>query len=169
DDSGTEALERAYRTLKLAMEELRARNEEARFFALEMECHRQQEDVPRLERAFASLYKLTSNYGRSINRPVVCLVVSLVVFVAIYWIIGCLTNPSLDQEQGQFPYDLAVLTLEQLVKPFSVWTRSSSSAQLPLVENNPLLLPILASLQSLFNLSLLAVFLLALRRRFKMD
>lgn len=169
NDSETAELERAYRTLKLAMENLRARNEEADFFALEMECRRQRGDVPWFERVAAGGYKLVSDYGRSISRPVGCLAVSLVVFALVYWNTGWLTNPSLVQEPGQFLFDLAVLTLEQLVKPFSVWTRSSSSAQLPLVDSNPLLLPILASLQSLFNLSLLAIFLLALRRRFKMD
>ncbi|HAM46397.1 MAG TPA: hypothetical protein DCO73_01530 [Alphaproteobacteria bacterium] len=169
DDEETEELERAYRTLKLAMENLRARNEEARFFALEMECHRQRGDVPRLERAFASLYKQVSEYGQSISRPLVYLFVSLGAFALLYWITGMLTNPWLLLVQGQFLYDLAILTLEQLVKPFSVWTRSSSSAQLSLVKSNPLLVPIFASFQSAFNLSLIAVFLLALRRRFKMD
>ncbi len=169
NDGETAKLERAYRTLKLAMENLRARNEEARFFALEMECHRQLGDVPRLERAFASLYKQVSEYGQSISRPLVYLFVSLGAFALLYWITGMLTNPWLLLVQGQFLYDLAILTLEQLVKPFSVWTRSSSSAQLSLVKSNPLLVPIFASFQSAFNLSLIAVFLLALRRRFKMD
>ena len=75
DDDATEKLERSYRTLKLEMENLRARNEEADFFALEMECRRQRGSVPWFERFAATAYKHLSDYGRSVDLPLIWLLI----------------------------------------------------------------------------------------------
>lgn len=162
DDDATERLERSYRTLKLEMEKLRARNEEADFFALEMECRRQRGSVPRFERFAATLYKHLSDYGRSVDLPLIWLLVLAYAAHYLYLgvaMIGC--NPG--------PGARLALTLEQMFRPFFVWAKSAPGTGNCLVENSPLLIPFLASLQSLGTIGLLTLFLLALRRRFKMD
>ena len=162
NDDATERLERSYRTLKLEMEKLRARNEEADFFALEMECRRQRGSVPPFERFAATLYKHLSDYGRSVDLPLIWLLVLAYAAHYLYLgvaMIGC--NPG--------PGARLAFTLEQMFRPFFVWDKGAPGTGNCLVENFPLLIPFLASLQSLGTIGLLTLFLLALRRRFKMD
>jgi uncharacterized protein YjbI with pentapeptide repeats len=185
-DSETEKLERAYRTLKLGMETLRARNEEAMFFAKEMECRRNRSDIGLFEHFVAFVYKKLSNYGQSILRPFLCLLGFTVFMAAVYYLIGraTLSDVALDIFYGlPFPMDIATITLEQIFRPFAIWAPQvdcdieggvdavhiSRVTRFELMCNNSYLIAILASVQSLATLSLLALFLLALRRRFKMD
>lgn len=171
-DSETEALERSYRTLKLGMETLRARNEEAMFFGLEMECRRNRRDVGLFEHFVAFSYKKLSNYGQSILKPLVWLTGFTALMWCVYYVTGkkTLTDLVLDVISGKVEsWEIAKFTIEQMFRPFFVWSKDSSGIRLDLFGNGDLLIPILASLQSLATLSLLALFLLALRRRFKMD
>jgi len=161
-DAATEELERSYRTLKLGMESLRARNEEADFFALEMECRRQRRSVHWTERLAACLYKHLSDYGRSLDLPLLFFLLLLDVFFLIF---GCFALAAKDPESIR----LAGFTLEQVFRPFYVWGDVPKGAENGLVAAYPLLIPLLASLQSLITIGLLTLFLLALRRRFKMD
>lgn len=64
---------RAYRTLKLAMEQLKATREEQRFFRLEMKAERPSLSFPR--RTLSLLYEWLSDYGFSIRRPLAWLLV----------------------------------------------------------------------------------------------
>ncbi|MDO9460908.1 MAG: pentapeptide repeat-containing protein [Alphaproteobacteria bacterium] len=168
----TERLERSYRTLKLKMEELRARNEEAMFFALEMECRRNRGDVPRIERIAAMLYKHLSDYGQSIRWPLSWLGGVTVIMGSIYfYLLWATFSPAPTDIWGGAPKVKSVVafTVEQMFRPFYVWSKDSAGIRLNLFDDSALLIPLLASLQSLATLSLLALFLLALRRRFKMD
>lgn len=162
NDDATEALERSYRTLKLGMENLRARNEEAEFFALEMECRRQRGSVPWLERFAATAYKRLSDYGRAVDLPLIWLLILTYAAHYLYLPIALMScNPGAGARFG--------FTLEQMFRPFYVWAKSLPGTSNCLLESNPLIIPILASLQSLTTIALLTLFLLALRRRFKMD
>lgn len=163
DDDATEKLERSYRTLKLEMEKLRARNEEADFFALEMECRRQRGSVPPFERFAATAYKHLSDYGRSVDLPLIwLLILTYAAHYLLYLPIALITcNPG--------PGARLAFTLEQMFRPFYVWAKSPPGTGNCLVDSNPVIIPILASLQSLAVIALLTLFLLALRRRFKMD
>ncbi|HEX4888987.1 MAG TPA: hypothetical protein VFW37_01250, partial [Alphaproteobacteria bacterium] len=60
-------------------------------------------------------------------------------------------------------------TFEQMFRPFGAWMKDSIGVKLNLFQQGDLLIPMLASLQSLATIALLTLFLLALRRRFKMD
>ncbi len=158
----TGRMEQAYRTLKLGMETLRARSEEAMFFALEMECRHNRSDVPRIERFAATLYKNLSDYGRSVDLPLLWLLVLANVSFLVFGIVALATDiPD--------SVHLVGFTFEQMFRPFYVWSISPVGTAPELVDPNPTLIPVIASLQSLATLSLLALFLLALRRRFKMD
>lgn len=162
NDNATEALERSYRTLKLEMEKLRARNEEADFFAREIECRRQRKSVHWFERIAATAYKHLSDYGRSVDLPLIWLLILTYAAHYLYLGVAIITcNPG--------PGARLAFTLEQMFRPFYVWSKSLPGTGNCLVESNPLIIPILASLQSVATLTLLALFLLALRRRFKMD
>ncbi|MSP43919.1 MAG: pentapeptide repeat-containing protein [Alphaproteobacteria bacterium] len=159
NDTATEALERAYRTLKLGMETLRARNEEAMFFALEMECRRNRSDIGLFERFAAFAYKHLSNYGQSIHKPLVWLIGFTALMWCVYYVTGAktLTDLVLDTVSGKVEsWEITKFTLEQIFRPFFVWSTSSGESTLALVKDNPLLIPIVASLQSLATIALLA-------------
>ncbi len=190
NDAETEALERSYRTLKLGMETLRARNEEAYFFAKEMECRRHRSDIGFFAWLAATVYKHLSSYGRSILRPVLWLSGLTLFMWGVYFTIGFLTLPATSNPAHDTyyvvvePWRAARFTLEQMFRPFAIWS-SPINEDVPV---NPddfseaftrpektyprlygILIPILASVQSLATIGLLTLFLLALRRRFKMD
>lgn len=164
NDDATEALERSYRTLKLEMEKLRARNEEADFFALEMECRRQRGSVPRFERFAATVYKIFSDYGRSIARPLICLGFLVGYGFAYFYHLA-------QAKSFHAPGDVLRFTMEQIALPFSIW--SNRHAPDPWVahylKEDPWLLYAPATVMTLTAIGLLTLFLLALRRRFKMD
>ena len=162
NNEATEALERSYRTLKLGMENLRARNEEAMFFALEMESRRKRSDVPRIERLAATLYKHLSDYGQAVDLPLLCLLALANISFLVFGVVALATDvPD--------SVHLVGFTFEQMFRPFYVWSMSPVGTAPELVKCNPLLIPLLASVQSLATVGLLTLFLLALRRRFKMD
>jgi uncharacterized protein YjbI with pentapeptide repeats len=176
DDDATEKLERSYRTLKLHMEDLRARNEEADFFALEMECRRQRGSVHWTERLAATAYKYFSDYGRSIARPLNWLLGVTMFFWISFWLINSFSDGKsigdillVIKGGGDGLLSILGFTLEQMFRPFYIWSEHTSPTAQSLLKKHSLLIPFLASLQSLFTIGLLTLFLLALRRRFKMD
>ena len=85
---------RAYRTLKLAMEKLKATREEQRFFRLEMKA-----EHPTLKpgkRWLSTLYSLFSDYGLSMFRPTAWLLSLSIFFGASYGVLADLC--AADQE-----------------------------------------------------------------------
>lgn len=85
-DRGPDAA-RAYRTLKLAMEKVKATREEQRFFRLEMKA--EHPSLPRGKRWISTLYGLFSDYGFSLWRPAVWLLGLSILFGIGY---GALAN-----------------------------------------------------------------------------
>jgi hypothetical protein len=169
NNTQTAELEQSYRTLKRAMADLHARNEEADFFALEMECRRQRGSVSPFERFAATAYKHLADYGRSIVRPVAWLLPLTVFAFLFYRDFGAI--PGATFRDGS---EILEFTLEQMFSPFKVWFSPSEGKVVhkavgDLLSQYPPLVKILASLQSLGTIGLLTLFLLALRRRFKMD
>ncbi len=174
NDTETTELESAYRTLRLGMENLRARNEEAMFFAKEMECHRRRRFFS-FDWVVSALYNILSGYGRSIIRPLMWLLGLTALSFGLYaWAFyyGAEAFP-----EGPFKYgrEIFEFTVEQIFRPFGIWSLSAGekstydAVRVFLKEYHRPLIPILASLQSLATIGLLTLFLLALRRRFKMD
>lgn len=165
-DVTSEGASQAYRTLKLAMEQVRARQEEAMFYALEQESLRTLDATPRSQKVVSLLYQLTADYGESFLRPLGWLAGTTFVCWVLY--VGlALGSPKPGAHLGM----CAEFTIEQLVRPLSVWLKSSGSDMKGLFENNFFLrfaLKVLATLQALTSLSLITLFILALRRRFKL-
>ena len=165
DRQGDEAT-RAYRTLKLDMEEKRAREEHLMFYALEMES-RQRTTKKKLLKFLSSLYGMTADYGQSVSRPLLWLGCSYLIFATIYTIFF----NELLKEHLVHTDNLHLFfhfSLEQIVRPFRALEFS------PLVEflkkipaANHFLLRFIAAFQSLLSLVLLLLFGLAVRWRFK--
>lgn len=86
EDTGPDAA-RAYRTLKLAMEQLKATREEQRFFRLEMKA--EHPSLPKGKRWMSTLYSLFSDYGFSLWRPAAWLLALSLAFGTGY---GALAN-----------------------------------------------------------------------------
>lgn len=88
---------RAYRTLKLAMEQLKATREEQKFFRLEMRA--EHSDLHWSRRWISTLYSLSSDYGFSLWRPVAALLVLSVLFGTGYgWLANlCASEPECTQ------------------------------------------------------------------------
>lgn len=166
-DTSSEHAARAYRTLKLAMGDVRARNEEAFFYALEQESLRKLKSTPWPVKFAAGLYKFTSDYGRSFVRPLVLLVVVFVFFAAEYSILAdAHTPPGLGES--------TLFSIDQMVRPFKALSIGYDDGEAPklvlrLFKEYPVWVRLLSFVQTVFSLGLLTLFILAVRRRFKLS
>ena len=149
---------RAYRTLKLAMEQLRNWDEQARFFRHEQRARRLRPDTPRALKAISWLYEKSADYGENPVRPLLWLLAVFLVFSGLYFL--ALSGPSADApwQWPELGFTLR-FALQQVFLPFRVFI-----AEPPV----PLLLGLLGALHSLLNLGLLALFVIALRRKFRL-
>ncbi len=154
EDHSGEAV-RAYRTLKLAMEKVRSWTEQARFFAYEQQSLRAHPDTPRWVKLFSRLYEITANYGQSCMRPVAGFAGTFAVFFLVYLAFKTKV-PITWADIG----DVARFGLQQIFRPFQAFSPTHK-------DSIPLILALLAALHSVLNLSFLTLFILALRRRFK--
>lgn len=161
-DTDSVGAARAYRTLKLAMEEHRSRDDEGRFYALEMKSRRKLKDTPISVKIFSWLYEISSDYGRSFLLPVLCLFGSAIVFSLLYLAID---NPN--PIEWKDVANVARFTLRQIVRPFADLAYTGVFGQNTRV-TVPLGLALLAALQSVISVGFVAITLVALRRRFRM-
>jgi Pentapeptide repeats (9 copies) len=164
----------AYRTLKLAMGSVHDRGGEAKFFALEQKSLLRDKNTPLSTKAFSRLYWLASDYGESVLRPFLgglsTFAAFLVVYIGFLWFYldpgSSFVYPAVDFS------DLLRFSLQQVFRPFEVF---SLRPTLPVeglhevVRAPPLPLALLAAMHSTVTISFLALFLLALRRRFRLD
>ena len=167
EDTSKEHAARAYRTLKLAMGNIGARNEEAMFYALEQKSLRDSMDKS-LRNLMSNkgfvwlltlLYERTADYGRSVVRPLGWLVGVTVVFWFCYALAAAAPGAAFD------------FAMAQLFRPFSVWIplKAAGAPEAAVFATPPLLLKFLATLQSVISLGLLTLFILAVRRRFRLN
>ena len=156
----------AYRTLKLDMEVKRARQEQLRFYALEMKSRRHSEKR-KFMKFISWMYGAMSDYGQRIFLPLAWLVYLFLLFTLFYaaYFKGL---PNLDA--ASIPSLAFHFSIKQIIRPFGVFgpsslikllgkTPSSSLMALPLI--------IAATLQSTLSLVLLLLSALAARWRFK--
>jgi uncharacterized protein YjbI with pentapeptide repeats len=88
-DTNIEGAVSAYRTLKFAMENVRARREEGMFYALEQKSLRNDPEVSKTAKLFSWLYEKTADYGQSMGRPLAWLGGVIGGFFAVYFVIAC--------------------------------------------------------------------------------
>ena len=156
----------AYRTLKLAMGRVRAVDEEAMFYALEMESRRKREKTPISVKVFSLLYERAADYGRSFISPLGWLAVTTGVFFLAYLICFAALIPGGLVEQDV--WDAGRFTMRQIVPPFDAFTLGTTEGLPAGLHRVPLWLGFIAAIQSILSLGLIALFILALRRRFRM-
>ena len=156
------AAARAYRTLKLVMEEMRNRNDEALFYSLEQRSLRYEPDIGKAIKITSWLYEKSSDYGSSFVLPVVHLLWVTAFFHVGYSVcsIDYLAFGSGALAEKIFSSDNVIFTITQVVSPFSM--RDSLAGANTIVE-------LFAIIQSIVSLSLVALFLLALRWQFKRE
>jgi len=152
----------AYRWLKSAMGQNRARGEEALFYAFEQEALRAQPETPRSVKLFSWSYSIISRYGSSLMRPLFCLFATTALFMVVYMAIA-LASPNASFR------DVGFFALEQVIRPFSLWSRGYDVSGSDWVAKNLSILRVLSLLQGLLSLSFVALFLLALRWQFKRE
>jgi len=147
------------------MEEKRARAEEAMFYALEQKSLRHVKETPLSIKVFSLLYEMAFDYGRSFVLSLLWLLVVFVFFSAEY---SLLANRHLPADLG----NSALFALDQMVRPFKALTFGYDKLAPPLVtallDGSPVVVRILAAVQTLTSLGLVTLFVLAVRRRFKM-
>jgi hypothetical protein len=155
---------RAYRTLKLAMGDVRARNEEAMFYAREQDSLRRRKDTPWSIKVMSWAYMALSDYGRSYVRPLTVLTVMTACFAFVYWFWAISLGGSSDLA-GVFAF-----AMKQIVRPFYIWTSSGIAQSEPtaVVAHYPLALRLSTTIQSVASFALVTLVLLALRRQFRL-
>lgn len=167
--SGDEKAVRAYRTLKLAFSKQQALHEKQLFFRLELA-----EETSRYtlsNRWLIYTYRLVSNYGFSLYRPILLLVATLLFFVLIYSMLAEFT-PCLPliHNDCQVRYDLLQFSIMQSI-PLPGLDKWSDSIRNCLFSNSGLRnVGLIVAVICHKSISLLALFLLglALRNRLKM-
>jgi len=163
-DTQTAGAVNSYRTLKYAMENVRARREEGMFYALEQKSLRNDPEVSKTAKPFSWSYEKTADYGQTMGKPLGGLFIVFGIFFFIYLVIGW----SFTDQTKSFG-ELAVKTLgfsfKQAFQPFYVlrqpsleWVGDVTGVRL---------VKALATLESLFILGLFALFLLCVRWNFK--
>lgn len=153
DRKGTDEVDaaRAYRTLKLAMASVRATDEEARFYGYEQQSLRARKDTGWWVKLFSRLYEMTANYGQSFLLPGFWF---FFVFFLLFFLYAWMGGAVMWQDSGS----IWLFSLQQVFQPFSALRAGAV----------PLGLALLGALHSLLSFSFLALFLLALRRRFRL-
>ena len=169
-DVRSEDAERNYRTLKLAMETVRSRREEALFFALEQRSLRNQTTTPWMGKFVSGLYDWAAEYGLSFARPLWRILQLFPGFLLSYWVLFGYFSKDQGPPLGRGA-DIFIFGLQQIFRPFEIWSWRYEIAE-PLrtlgIDELPLLIKLAATVETLVTYGLLTLFLLALRKRFRM-
>lgn len=162
----------AYRTLRLAMENMSAHLEAGKFYALEQESRRNTPgEMKRHERLLSLLYSAISDYGRNALRPLTLVLALLLALVPIY----AITRAPLSfgtRFDGDLVIDALNFSLQQVVSPFGLWReqpKGSLLLQLHGAYETPAWVIWTAALQSLLSFVFVSLSLLAIRWRFKRE
>lgn len=164
DNARYERIEAAFRSLKLAMEGVRNRVEEQRYYRLELLARRRRRDIPVWERWVSHGYEQVSDFGNALGRPFWALLWTALLFAALYagWgaVLGLSSNAwdALSFSAGR-------------VAPFGPW--ADDPAWLTALDTKGSAWGfagrLVATVQSLFAIVLAFLFALAVRRRFQIS
>jgi hypothetical protein len=171
-DTSSQRAPSAYRTLKLRMENARARNEEAMFFALEQRSRR---SVPgmmsRMGRAASWAYDKSLRYGQSFGRALLWLGGAWLLFGVAFaiwespprsWCVCDWHGPVL----GVLGHGLT-FSLAQIANPFGIWRATEASLQC--ITSFTRWLQWAATAESIICAAFVALVILALRWQFKRE
>lgn len=163
-DTKSEGAASAYRTLKLAMENVRAHREQGMFYALEQKSLRNDPKVSRTAKFFSWLYEKTADYGQNMGKPLAWLLAVIGGFFCMYLAIACVYG-----SQTMSFLDLVIKTLgfsfKQALQPFYVLKQPSLEWMTDV--SGIRLVKFLSIIESQLMLALFALFLLCVRWNFK--
>lgn len=163
--------EGSYRSARLVFAVHKNRELEGVFYACEKRCHRRSLSPKHvrdwLPRALSALYDITSGYGHSYGK-------ALASFLAIQLCfgIGYSVASKRFEVSTEIDWNIVLFTLVQVARPFELLSVRSHDATLFGVVNLSKASPwwgIASFVHSTASLALLALFLLALRWRFRRD
>ena len=178
--------ERAFRSLKLKAEGLRARSVESRFHRLEMVARRQSSGTSLPEKLFSRLYDSLSNYGENFILPLGWWALQIVVMGFGYWLVRLPKNVEWNARVFSWGWDAMLLSFNNSIRPFY----SSSDgfdrmviSKIPVdapmfyywwfveqaLKDHSLLFRTMLVAQNLIGIVLIFLFLLAVRRRFQIS
>ncbi|HEY0683006.1 MAG TPA: hypothetical protein VGD45_11800 [Steroidobacter sp.] len=160
-----------YRSARLVFADHKNRELEGVFYACEKRCHRQSLSPRHLRNwlplSLSNLYDLTSGYGHSYGKALTAFLVIQVLFGLGY---------SVASERFELApatdWNVVLFTLAQVAKPFDLLSARSYDTTLFGVVNLSEASPwwgIAAFIHSTISLALIALFLLAVRWRFRRD
>lgn len=135
---------------------------EARFYAYEQQSLRNRKDTARSIKLFSWLYEQTSNYGQSFLRPLAWLLSTFGAFLLIYF--AALTGHVVSWADFE---SVLRFGLQQVFYPLAAFRLEGTAVEA--VGGLPLWLAFVAAAHSFLTIIFLAQFLLALRRRFKLN
>lgn len=167
------------------MGQQRAVAEEAMFWTLEQRAVRHGLDRRRASNLlpwfFSWGYEAISMYGLNVSRPIILWLATLMLFAGIAFPalklepaaphLGAFEKPDLYAASA---LDALPFSVQQTTVPFYVWTGRGRAEAVDFLKrlrrehDNPLALQLLATLETLLSIVFLALFILALRRRFRM-
>ena len=166
-----------YRTLKVAMNKASNKKQEAIFYGLEQKSLRRQPESSVVERLFSWLYEKFSNYGQSILRPLVWLLIVNVFFGFVYSLIKFPMSNIFSYVSTGFPDFLNKISILikfvtiNIVSPFKVWTTDYVSEIFgeKIETSREVMISIIATFQSIITLIIITLLILAVRRNFKLN
>jgi hypothetical protein len=165
--------EARYRTIRNYLQKTRDREQEGQFYQYEKRAKRKSLSMryPQFwfPRAISACYDWSAAYGQSYERAFVWLVGVQVAFGLLYSTITRRFSLC-----GSFDRQIAAFTFAQLVKPFALLSPDIAKDHLPwpydgIYPGSGLLWTVVTAVHSILSLTLVALFLLALRWRFRRD
>lgn len=167
-DAALQHLERGCRVLKQAMEKSSHKTREQILHAFELIARRNQRDTPAFEKWVSRLYAAISDYGRSIWRPMILLLLSIPAFALMYWLA---LNPLPDRSPAELFRECLAFSLDRLL-PVTTGPTEAGTVRALLFGRGSTVLEVaarlLAGLQLLLSIGLVFLAGLAIRRRFQM-
>jgi uncharacterized protein YjbI with pentapeptide repeats len=123
------------------------------------------------EIALSWLYDVVSDFGRNASRPILGVVLIISLFSVIYAEISAPVpvNQIIPTPDGNTFKNAAAFSLEQVLRPLYVWGSNSGTLYVGEHEKIPLMVKLIASIQSIVSVGLISLSLLALNWRFKRD
>jgi hypothetical protein len=173
DVSGNAAASR-YRVLKYLMESARNLHEEGRFYALEQRSIRHDPNTAWSVKLFSLLYDLASVYGQSFVRPLGILLLLIVGWTMLFVLLSAPSSIGAEAFSSHVAdrwAEALELSIYQLTRPFHIWSWEAwiHNELAIALSGTKLIAKVLGAVESLIGFGLIALSLLALRRRFKMS
>lgn len=161
-DTGSDGAVQSYRTLKRAMEAIRARRFEGIFYALEQRSLRRTGADSLVNRSISAIYDGLSDYGQSCIRPFFIWLVTQTIFSIVYATIaakGLVILPKVDWSQA------VAFAMAQSLRPFAIWATNYAPPQW--AQESWLMVRVIGTVNSLISSLLWGLSILALRWRFR--